>query len=102
MCFTVLIPLDEVFNEWKKTDGPAHIKRIAEHYGVFESLFGDAFFYPVSPLSIAYKVGQDEYAPVYFGNQIKPREVSYFSAQISGYFLFLTEFFILGQHRTCS
>ena len=72
--FVVQIPLDEVYDEWVKFEGPAHLKRIADHYGIFEHLFGDAYFYPVAPLNIAYEVN-NEYAPVYYGNQIKPNEV---------------------------
>lgn len=72
------IPLDEVFDEWVKTEGPARIKKIADHYGVYDHLFGDAYFYPVSPITVAYKVDEDEYAPVYYGNPLKPKEVKSF------------------------
>lgn len=41
------INLDEAKNDWLKTAGPFHIRKIAEHYGVFEHLFGKyAFFTP--------------------------------------------------------
>lgn len=44
---TVEINLDEVKEDWLRTAGPFHIRKIAEHYGVFEHLFGKhAFFTP--------------------------------------------------------
>ncbi|KAK7867748.1 hypothetical protein R5R35_002251 [Gryllus longicercus] len=69
------IPLEAVEETWKTTGAPFHIKTIAEHYGVFQDLFGDAYFYPVKPLDIDYKSG-DLYHPVYRGNVIKPSEAS--------------------------
>lgn len=67
--------MDEVSDEWAKSEGPAHLKRIADHYGIYEHLFGDAYFYPVTPLNIVYELSNEEYAPVYYGNEIKPDEV---------------------------
>ncbi|XP_018576747.1 39S ribosomal protein L38, mitochondrial [Anoplophora glabripennis] len=69
----LLIDLDEVKQEWNKTAGPYHIKQIADHYGIFEHLFGDAYFYPRVPLNIAYDVEGGK-LPVYFGNTVKPSE----------------------------
>lgn len=71
--FLVLIDLDRMKEEWDKTTGPYHIKKIADHYGIFEHLFGDAYFYPRVPLNIAYDVG-DGKLPVYFGNTVKPSQ----------------------------
>lgn len=43
----VEINMDEAKQNWMKTAGPFHIRKIAEHYGVFEHLFGKhAFFTP--------------------------------------------------------
>lgn len=41
------VNLDEVKVDWFKTAGPFHIRKIAEHYGVYEDLFGKyAYFVP--------------------------------------------------------
>ncbi|KAJ8922290.1 hypothetical protein NQ315_004229 [Exocentrus adspersus] len=69
----LLIDLDEVKKEWEKTSGPYHIKQIADHYGIFEHLYGDAYFYPRVPLDITYDVEEGK-LPVYFGNTVKPLE----------------------------
>lgn len=70
------ISLKEVKEEWFKTAGPFQIQRIAEHYGVYEHLFGDAYFLPRVGLDIKYKQNNDSYLPVYHGNVIKPAEAS--------------------------
>ncbi len=69
------LSLDDSYDEWQRTSGPKFVKRIAEHYGVFEHLFGDAYFYPVTPLRISFKSSDEEYTPVYFGNPIRPKDV---------------------------
>ncbi|XP_059486059.1 large ribosomal subunit protein mL38 [Neocloeon triangulifer] len=69
------VPVEEVQKEWLKGKGPQHIKEIAEHYGVFQHLFGDAYFFPRVSLDVAYHQGDDIYAPVFYGNQLKPKEV---------------------------
>lgn len=48
----------------------------AEHYGVFQDLFGDAYFTPYVHLDVAYKLSDNKLAPVYRGNTLKPRETS--------------------------
>lgn len=70
----VEIPVDEVFDEWMLTEGPRFIRKIAEHFGVFQHLYGDAYFHPVTPMSISFK-NSEEFSPVYFGNIIKPKNV---------------------------
>lgn len=56
------------------TAGPFHIRTVADHYGVFEHLFGKyAFFTPRVGLDIAYKQG-DTLIPVYYGNRLKPSD----------------------------
>lgn len=58
-----------------KTCGFYHIKEIAEHYGVYEHLFGDAFFLPIVHLSVGYDKG-DVVHPVHYGNVIKPSDAN--------------------------
>lgn len=70
--FLVLINLEEVKEDWKQSSG-YHLKTIADHYGVYEHLFGEAFFIPRVPLDVNY-VCQDCKIPVYSGNIIKPSE----------------------------
>lgn len=69
------ISLEEIRKEWLKTSAPFHIRAVAEHYNIFEDLFGEAFFLPRIPLSIKYEQPDGSNLPVYFGNQIKPKEV---------------------------
>ncbi|XP_072007615.1 large ribosomal subunit protein mL38 [Engystomops pustulosus] len=73
---TLLIPLDEVRSEWEVTWGPNHIQRVAEHYGVFKDLFGEAMFVPRVPLRIHYNTGEDAVMPVYYGNVVTPTEAA--------------------------
>lgn len=69
------VDLSEVRNEWFKTSGPHHIRDVADHYGIFNDLFGKyAYFVPRVNLSIKYKVSDDEFCPVYFGNRIYPEQ----------------------------
>ena len=67
---SVEVDLDVVREEWLKTSGPFHIRKIAEHYGVFQHLFGDAYFVPRLNLDISFN---DH--PVYFGNILKPQDL---------------------------
>jgi large subunit ribosomal protein L38 len=71
----VQIPLKEVKEEWLKTGGPFHIRRVAEHYGVYDDLFGDAYFTPRVMLDVHYNLNDGSYLPVHRGNMIKPYEV---------------------------
>lgn len=61
--------------EWLKESGSEHLTKAAEYYGVFEDLFGDAYFYPQINLDVAFKQ-KDHLVPVYRGNPIKPKQVS--------------------------
>ncbi|KAK4019970.1 hypothetical protein OUZ56_001968 [Daphnia magna] len=70
------ISLEEIRKEWLKTSAPFHIRAVAEHYNIFEDLFGEAFFLPRIPLSIKYEQPDGSNLPVYFGNQIKPKEAA--------------------------
>jgi large subunit ribosomal protein L38 len=67
--------LKEVKEEWLKTAGPLHIRRVAEHYGVYNDLFGDAYFTPRVQLDVHYKLTDESFLPVHRGNVIKPSEV---------------------------
>ncbi|XP_075229396.1 large ribosomal subunit protein mL38-like [Lycorma delicatula] len=69
------IPLDEVYEDWKKTVGPYQIKDIAEHYGIFNDLYGDAFFLPIVIMDISYK-SNEGFVPVFRGNDVKPSQAS--------------------------
>lgn len=69
------LSLEDVRLEWLKTCGPYHIKSLAEHYNIFEDLFGEAYFVPRVPLDIKFQVEDGASLPVYYGNQVKPNEV---------------------------
>lgn len=69
----VKISLDRVQETWEKNSGPFHIKRVAEHYGVFRDLFPKAYFVPQVPLRIYYS--QDNSGQVHYGNRLTPSEV---------------------------
>lgn len=91
----MLIDLSDVKTEWLATAGPYQIKKIADHYGIYEHLFGDAYFIPRVPLTVSYE--KNDYAsPVYYGNIIKPSDatdrpvVTYESDQNSLWTLILT------------
>jgi len=70
------VALDEISNDWSKTNAPLHIKKLAEYYGIYEHLFGDAYFTPYIQLDISYEYNSKT-IPVYRGNIIKPEEVYY-------------------------
>ena len=70
------LSLSDVRLEWLKTCGPHHIKRLAEHFNIFDDLFGEAYFVPRVPLDIKFQVEDGSLLPVCFGNQVKPAEVS--------------------------
>ncbi|XP_066601272.1 large ribosomal subunit protein mL38 [Prorops nasuta] len=71
----LLINLNVAKNDWLATDGPKHIYKIAEHYKVYDHLYGDAYFFPVLPLSIQYSIDAENlFAPVYTGNILKSCE----------------------------
>ncbi|KAH8397788.1 hypothetical protein KR222_001703 [Zaprionus bogoriensis] len=65
----LLIDLERVQQTYVQTTGPHDLRLLADHYGIFEHLFGSAYFVPRVPLRIAY--GQQ---PVHNGNVIKPAD----------------------------
>lgn len=69
--FAVKIDLEACQKEWLTTVGPQHIKKIADHFGIYEHLFGDAYFYPRVPLNITFEIEKGD-LPVYYGNVVKP------------------------------
>lgn len=72
---TLVVDLNDVKTEWLASDGQHHIRDIANHYGVFEHLFGKyAYFVPRVPLNVNYPVDETNFLPVYYGNLIKPSE----------------------------
>ncbi|KAL0178997.1 hypothetical protein M9458_024439, partial [Cirrhinus mrigala] len=42
-----------VKTQWEQTNGPYHIKRLAEHYGIYKDLFPMAYFVPRVMLRVA-------------------------------------------------
>nr|XP_033331815.1 39S ribosomal protein L38, mitochondrial [Megalopta genalis] len=68
------VDLDVVKEIWQKISAPNAIHKIAEHYGIFQDLFGDAYFKPVLPLEIDYKIEGDTFVRAHTGNVIKPSE----------------------------
>ncbi|EDW48848.1 39S ribosomal protein L38, mitochondrial [Drosophila sechellia] len=72
----LIIDLDKVQHTYVKTTGQHDLRLLADHYGIFEHLFGSAYFVPRVPLNISYQVDGDSLAPVYNGNVIKPAEAA--------------------------
>lgn len=70
------VDLEQAMRIWLETSSPYEMHKIAEHYGIFQDLFGDAYFYPVVPLRISYEVDDDTLARVHSGNVVKPAEAS--------------------------
>lgn len=70
------IDMETVREIWHETSSPYHTRLIADHYGIFQDMFGDAYFFPVVPLDINYEVDEDTCIKVYTGNVIKSIEAS--------------------------
>ncbi|KAG9267472.1 39S ribosomal protein L38, mitochondrial [Astyanax mexicanus] len=68
------ISLDKVKTEWEKTNGPYHIQRLAEHYGIYRDLFPMAYFVPRVMLRVGYE--GDGSALVHYGNHLSPTQAS--------------------------
>ncbi|XP_053309575.1 39S ribosomal protein L38, mitochondrial [Spea bombifrons] len=73
---TLHIPLDDVRAEWERTSGPFHVQRVANHYGVYKDLFGEATFVPCVKIKIHYNTGEELAMPVYHGNVVTPSEAA--------------------------
>lgn len=50
--FTVEIDLEKVQKEWHQSSGQIQIKNIATHYGIYNHLFGRAYFLPRIHLNV--------------------------------------------------
>ncbi|XP_024893297.1 39S ribosomal protein L38, mitochondrial [Temnothorax curvispinosus] len=72
----LLVDLQTVRGDWRQTDGISHVHRLAKHYGVYDDLYGDAYFMPTVPLDVSYDLADDKLVRVYTGNVIKPSEAS--------------------------
>lgn len=57
-------------------NGVEQIKLMAEHYGIYNDLFGGDYFYPTVNMGIYYDFNEDFLTPVCRGNIISPSEVS--------------------------
>jgi len=68
------IPLDTVRSEWSKDLRVHQTKVLADHYGIYHDLFGDAYFMPVVNLNVCYDYDDELVTPVYRGNCILPAE----------------------------
>lgn len=65
----VKIDLSAVKNDYIKSGGPFHIRKVADHYKIFEHLFGKhAYFTPRVPMDIKFKIYDGLYCPVFHGN----------------------------------
>lgn len=69
---TLKVPLERVQQTWEQTSAPFHVKRLAEHYGVYQHLFPNAVFLPMVPLKVCY--GPD--SSVHYGNRLTPTEAA--------------------------
>lgn len=67
------VDLEQIRHDWIATTGPGHIQRIADHYGVFNDLYGEGYFIPRLNLQVSYEHAETDH-PVYYGNVIKPTE----------------------------
>ncbi|XP_047464589.1 39S ribosomal protein L38, mitochondrial [Mugil cephalus] len=70
---TFRISLDRVQETWEK-NSQSHVKRLADHYGVFRDLFPMAYFLPQVTLRINYS--QDNGCAVHYGNHLTPTEAA--------------------------
>ncbi|XP_076449254.1 large ribosomal subunit protein mL38-like [Babylonia areolata] len=70
------LDLAEVKEKWQEEQGPLHVRQITDHYGVYGDLFGTAFFYNTTPLSVCYEYDEEFVTPVYHGNHIPPSEAA--------------------------
>lgn len=75
LVFAVKIPLDEVQKDWWLESAAQKVPTLAEHYGLFNDLFGGNYFVPVVNMNISYDYDDQSVTPVYYGNKIPPAEV---------------------------
>lgn len=53
------INLDEVKRDWLATSGQFHIRDLAKHFGIYQDLFGTAYFVPRIPLDIKVNLNEN-------------------------------------------
>lgn len=53
--YSVEVDTNRVKEDWLETEGQFQIKNIAQHYGIYEHLFGFAYFIPRITLDIKVK-----------------------------------------------
>jgi len=75
------VSVDQVYEEGAKTNLPRQLYEAADYYKVFQDLFEDAYFTPVTPLNVRFSFTDPRSeevveSKVYSGNQIAPREAS--------------------------
>ncbi|KAL8559752.1 hypothetical protein ACOMHN_002285 [Nucella lapillus] len=70
------LDLKTVQDKWLKEQGPQHIHSIVDHYGLYTHLFGSAFFYNTTPMSVCYDYDEAFVTPVRYGNRILPSEAA--------------------------
>lgn len=75
--FAVEVPIEAVSEQDFEGSGQERIHALANHFGIFRDLFGDAFFYPKIKLKVGYTVKEEENMinPVFHGNKLLPEEV---------------------------
>lgn len=72
----LLVDLQTVREDWLRIDASSHIYRLAKHYGIYDDLYGDAYFMPTVSLDVSYDLADDKLVKVYTGNVIKPSKAS--------------------------
>ena len=74
MFAVVIDPLD-VQDEYCLETGFANLLAMADHYGIYKDLYGDAYFYPQMRLGINYDIDEEYTNPVFNGNILEASEV---------------------------
>ncbi|XP_011495183.1 PREDICTED: 39S ribosomal protein L38, mitochondrial [Ceratosolen solmsi marchali] len=65
------VDLDESKQIWLDTTAPYQIYNVANYYGIYKDLYGDAYFYPIIPLTVDYLYSNDIVPRVHRGNIIQ-------------------------------
>ena len=71
----MVVPLDELRDDWWLESGPEHVTQLARHYGIFRDLFDDNFFHPSLDLGVSYDFDEELVTPVHHGNLLTPSDV---------------------------
>ena len=81
----------EVQEEYNQEIGFHNVYRVADHYGVYKDLFGDAYFYPQTQFRVVYDVDEEYVNPVFNGNILEPVEVIQGYGKIKFYYYLSTD-----------